>query len=163
MACNPATMCLSLAPPTALICWILRSCVLAGAYAVPALFVCRGGGHAWFRFHAPTSSRVGPPRFDRLLYLGTNMDTNSKLSILKALTRKFTLGADVRLDHVAAACGDFTGADFYAVCSNALAAALKRRARQLQTRLGMCAMPPPPPLAGWLAVRERQLTHVRVR
>lgn len=75
-------------------------------------------------------------RFDRLLYLGINMDQSAKLSILTALTRKFALAADVNLNDLASRCPvNFTGADFYAVCSNALAAALKRRAAEMQEQI----------------------------
>ena len=85
-------------------------------------------------------------RFDRLLYLGINMDEAAKLSVLKALTRKFRLADDVDLVALARACPtNFTGADFYAVCSNALAQSLKRRAAELQGTIGehlvMCGCP----------------------
>lgn len=32
-----------------------------------------------------------PGRFDKMVYLGTNVETSGRLKILKALTRKFVL------------------------------------------------------------------------
>lgn len=50
--------------------------------------------------------------------------------MLTALTRKFSLAASVDLEEVAAACvGSFTGADLYALCSDAWLHAAKRTVR----------------------------------
>ena len=80
------------------------------------------------------SSLLRPGRFDRLIYLGIASDRESQGKIIRALTRKFTLGADATIDQIIDLCpNNFTGADFYALCSNALASAIKRRALQIET------------------------------
>lgn len=69
-----------------------------------------------------------PGRFDRLVYLGVNEDKTAKEKILRAITRKFQLAADVDLADVAKSClANFTGADLYALCSDAMLGALRRR------------------------------------
>merc|ERR1711871_1235381 len=76
-------------------------------------------------------SLLRPGRFDRQVYLGLPTDDASRLSILKALTRKFDLAPDVDL---AALMGTgkvsdgFTGADFYALASDALMNAIREKA-----------------------------------
>ena len=42
-----------------------------------------------------------PGRFDKLIYLGVCEDRGAQLKILRALTRKFVLGADVDLEAIA--------------------------------------------------------------
>ena len=77
-----------------------------------------------------------PGRFDKLIYLGVCEDRGAQLKILRALTRKFALGADVDLEAIADATPiAFTGADFYALCSSALAAAIHRRVVELEREL----------------------------
>ncbi len=79
------------------------------------------------------SSLLRPGRFDRLLYLGIAADDDAQLKILKALTRKFKLKEDVRLEEVIATCPtNYTGADFYALASNALSMAIRRRAKEIK-------------------------------
>ena len=68
-----------------------------------------------------------PGRFDKLVYLGVASDTVSKTKVLSALTRKFDLAPDVSLSDIAESTPDtFTGADFYALASDALLCAIKR-------------------------------------
>ncbi|KAI9979435.1 hypothetical protein PInf_029757 [Phytophthora infestans] len=77
-----------------------------------------------------------PGRFDRLLYLGICNEKSAQLKVLKAQTRKFTLAEDADLDAVVELCpSNFTGADFYALSSSALAAALKDRVEALDRQL----------------------------
>ncbi|KAF1794907.1 P-loop containing nucleoside triphosphate hydrolase [Phytophthora cactorum] len=77
-----------------------------------------------------------PGRFDRLLYLGICNEKSAQLKVLKAQTRKFTLAEDADLDAVVEHCPtNFTGADFYALSSSALAAALKDRVEALDRQL----------------------------
>ncbi|KAG7383238.1 peroxisomal assembly protein [Phytophthora pseudosyringae] len=77
-----------------------------------------------------------PGRFDRLLYLGICNEKSAQLKVLKAQTRKFTLAEDADLDAVVEHCTtNFTGADFYALSSSALAAALKDRVEALDRQL----------------------------
>ncbi|CAR26874.1 hypothetical protein ZYGR_0I01460 [Zygosaccharomyces rouxii] len=77
-----------------------------------------------------------PGRFDKLLYLGIS-DTNEKqLNILTALTRKFTLAPDVDLAHLAEKCPfNYTGADFYALCSDAMLNAMTRIASEVDEKV----------------------------
>lgn len=68
-----------------------------------------------------------PGRFDRLMYLGI-ADTNEKQAkILEALTRKFSLDSNINLLKIAELCPfNYTGADFYALCTDAMMNAIKR-------------------------------------
>ncbi|CAL1703853.1 unnamed protein product [Somion occarium] len=77
-----------------------------------------------------------PGRFDRLLYLGVSSTKDAQLDILHALTRKFKLHPDLRLDQVAEACTfNFTGADFYALCADALLKAMSRKATEIDDKI----------------------------
>lgn len=62
-----------------------------------------------------------PGRFDRLCYIGMPSTKAEQLFAVKALTRKFKLAPDVSLEEVVAPL-DFvyTGADFFALCSDAM-------------------------------------------
>eukprot|EP01133_Synstelium_polycarpum_P003812 gene3812-4399_t len=74
-----------------------------------------------------------PGRLDRLLYLGISSDKESQLKIVKALTRKFHLGDDVDLKDAVDKCQmNLTGSDFYALCSDALANAIKEKIQELE-------------------------------
>lgn len=77
-----------------------------------------------------------PGRFDKLLYLGIS-DTNEKQeNILKALTRKFMLGNDVNLSMLANGCPfTYTGADFYALCSDAILNAMTRTSNEIDRKV----------------------------
>ncbi|RLN55642.1 hypothetical protein BBJ28_00012291 [Nothophytophthora sp. Chile5] len=77
-----------------------------------------------------------PGRFDRLLYLGICNEKSAQLKVLKAQTRKFALGDEADLEAVVEQCPtNFTGADFYALSSGALAAALKDRVEALDRQI----------------------------
>lgn len=68
-----------------------------------------------------------PGRFDKLLYIGIYSDSESQLSVLKAITRKFTLDDDSLLERVADKLPvNLTGADLQSVCANAWLNAAKR-------------------------------------
>ncbi|QLQ80677.1 hypothetical protein HG537_0E00300 [Torulaspora globosa] len=77
-----------------------------------------------------------PGRFDKLLYLGIP-DTNEKqCNILQALTRKFELDDEVDLMAIADKCPfNYTGADFYALCSDAMLNAMTRTAAEIDQKL----------------------------
>lgn len=82
-----------------------------------------------------------PGRFDRLLYLGICNEKAAQMKVVQALTRKFTLAKNVDLGEVVENIPlNFTGADFYALCSSALAAALKDRVAALDQQIGTCTM-----------------------
>ncbi len=73
-----------------------------------------------------------PGRLDVLLYVGVAEDSQSKLKVLQALTRKFTLQDDIDLPIIAQKCPPtFTGADMYALSSDAWMTALKRTVAQV--------------------------------
>ncbi|KAI9101308.1 AAA-domain-containing protein [Phlyctochytrium arcticum] len=77
-----------------------------------------------------------PGRFDKLLYLGVSEDHDSQLNILQALTRKFRLDPDLDLRTVAEACPfHYTGADFYALCTDAMLKAILRTIEQVDTEI----------------------------
>ncbi|KYR03143.1 AAA ATPase domain-containing protein [Tieghemostelium lacteum] len=78
-------------------------------------------------------SLMRPGRLDRLLYLGISQDKENQLKIVQALVRKFNLGETVDLRAIVESCPmNLTGADFYALCSDALANAMKERILKLQ-------------------------------
>jgi peroxin-6 len=78
-----------------------------------------------------------PGRFDRMLYLGVSDTHDAQLKIMQALTRKFKLDGDVDLAALANACPfNYTGADFYALCSDALLKAMARKAEEVDTKIG---------------------------
>ncbi|CAA6668577.1 unnamed protein product [Spirodela intermedia] len=70
-----------------------------------------------------------PGRFDKLLYVGVNTEASKKERVLVSLTRKFKLHKNVSLSSVAKRCPpNFTGADMYALCTDAWFHAAKRKA-----------------------------------
>jgi peroxin-6 len=84
-----------------------------------------------------------PGRFDRLLYLGVSETDEEQLRILQALTRKFRLDPTLDLMSVAQACPfNFTGADFYALCADALLKAMSRKAQDIDACIGASLEPP---------------------
>merc|ERR1712000_19773 len=77
-----------------------------------------------------------PGRFDKMLYLGVADTHDQQLTILKALTRKFTLAADVDLMRVASRLPfTYTGADLYALCSDAMLKAITRKTRAVDDKV----------------------------
>ena len=75
-----------------------------------------------------------------MLYLGVSQSHEAQLNILQALTRKFKLHPDLRLEQIALACPfHYTGADFYALCSDALLKAMSRKAEELEVTIGMAS------------------------
>ncbi|KAL9027699.1 MAG: hypothetical protein Q9196_003814 [Gyalolechia fulgens] len=77
-----------------------------------------------------------PGRFDKMLYLGIS-DTHAKqLTILEALTRKFSLHPDISLASVAESLPfTYTGADLYALCSDAMLKAISRQAEAVDAKI----------------------------
>ncbi|KAJ7043376.1 AAA-domain-containing protein [Mycena alexandri] len=79
-----------------------------------------------------------PGRFDRMLYLGVSDTHAAQLNILTALTRKFRLDPELDLAHLAEQCPfNYTGADFYALCSDAMLNAMSRKAEALEAKLAL--------------------------
>ena len=73
-----------------------------------------------------------------MLYLGVSDTHEAQLNILKALTRKFRLDPDLDLKDIAEQCPfNYTGADFYALCSDAMLKSMSRKAQEIDKRLGI--------------------------
>ncbi|XP_030598773.1 peroxisome assembly factor 2 [Archocentrus centrarchus] len=73
-------------------------------------------------------SLLRPGRFDKLVYVGINEDRVSQLQVLQAILRKFQVDPAVNLQEVVDCCpAHMTGADLYALCSDAMTAAIKRK------------------------------------
>ncbi|GJN66523.1 peroxisomal biogenesis factor 6 [Purpureocillium lilacinum] len=77
-----------------------------------------------------------PGRFDKMLYLGVSDTHDKQLTIMEALTRKFTLHPSVSLKAVADRLPfTYTGADFYALCSDAMLKAVTRQAASVDAKV----------------------------
>lgn len=77
-----------------------------------------------------------PGRFDKMLYLGVSDTHNKQLTILEALTRKFTLHPQMSLRRVAETLPfTYTGADLYALCSDAMLKAITRKASAVDAKI----------------------------
>ncbi|KAJ1309501.1 hypothetical protein OPQ81_006276 [Rhizoctonia solani] len=87
-----------------------------------------------------------PGRFDRMLYLGVSKTHEDQLRILQALTRKFKLDPSLDLAEIAERCPfNYTGADFYALCSDAMLKAMARKAEDIERRVAEINAAPPIP------------------
>ena len=83
-----------------------------------------------------------PGRFDRMLYLGVSDTHEAQLKIIQALTRKFKLDPHIDLRAISELCPfNYTGADFYALCSDAMLKAMSRKAEQIDARIGESQCP----------------------
>nr|CAG8450293.1 2321_t:CDS:10 [Entrophospora candida] len=88
-----------------------------------------------------------PGRFDKLLYLGVSQDHETQLKIIEALSRKFRLHPSLDLRTVAKRCPfTYTGADFYALCSDAMLKAMSRTAEAIETKVAKLNENPKPNL-----------------
>lgn len=77
-----------------------------------------------------------PGRFDKMLYLGISDTDDKQAKIMEALTRKFKLADSVNLYDIAAKCSfTYTGADFYALCSDAMLNAMTRIAGEADKKI----------------------------
>ncbi|KAI9764498.1 MAG: peroxisomal assembly protein [Geoglossum simile] len=77
-----------------------------------------------------------PGRFDKMLYLGISDTHDKQLTILEALTRKFTLHPTLSLRRVAESLPfTYTGADLYALCSDAMLKAITRQANAVDRKI----------------------------
>lgn len=82
-----------------------------------------------------------------MLYLSVSETHAAQLNILQALTRKFKLDADVGdLACIADQCPfNLTGADFYALCSDAMLKAMTRKASEVDEHIAAINASPPVP------------------
>ncbi|CAD2215325.1 Holliday junction DNA helicase RuvB P-loop domain/AAA domain (Cdc48 subfamily)/ATPase family associated with various cellular activities (AAA), putative [Angomonas deanei] len=87
-------------------------------------------------------SLLRPGRFDRLCYLGLPATKTEQLNAVKALTRKFSLSSDVDLEKVVEPL-DFlyTGADFFALCSDAMMFAVNDTLEKMKNQTADAASP----------------------
>ncbi|KAG4439588.1 peroxisomal assembly protein [Cadophora sp. M221] len=77
-----------------------------------------------------------PGRFDKMLYLGVSDTHDKQLTIMEALTRKFTLHPSLSLPRIASLLPfTYTGADFYALCSDAMLKAVTRQASLVDSKI----------------------------
>ncbi|NXT42260.1 PEX6 factor, partial [Pelecanoides urinatrix] len=77
-----------------------------------------------------------PGRFDKLVYVGINEDRESQLQVLSTITRKFKLDPSVNLTAILEKCpAQLTGADIYALCSDAMMCAVKRKVEWIEEGL----------------------------
>lgn len=77
-----------------------------------------------------------PGRFDKMLYLGVADTHDKQLTILEALTRKFTLDPGLNLRRVAESLPfTYTGADLYALASDAMLKAITRQADAVDRKI----------------------------
>lgn len=72
-----------------------------------------------------------------MLYLSVSDTHEAQLNIMRALTRKFRLDPALDLKDIADQCSfNYTGADFYALCSDAMLKAMARKAEEVDDRIG---------------------------
>ncbi|KAI9731073.1 MAG: peroxisomal assembly protein [Claussenomyces sp. TS43310] len=77
-----------------------------------------------------------PGRFDKMLYLGVSDTHEKQTTIMEALTRKFTMSPTLSLPRVASQLPfTYTGADFYALCSDAMLKAVTRQASAVDAKI----------------------------
>lgn len=82
------------------------------------------------------SALLRPGRFDRMVYLSPPKTRDEQSSILQALTRKFTLADGLDMREVVDKCGyNLTGADFYALASDAMLGAMTKAAERVDERI----------------------------
>lgn len=95
-----------------------------------------------------------PGRFDKMLYLSIPTTHAAQASILRALTRKFNLHPDLDIEQIAERCPfNYTGADLYALCADAMLGAMTRQAEAVDrtiTKLNaLASMGDDPSLKTW--------------
>jgi len=77
-----------------------------------------------------------PRRFDKMLYLGISDTHRKQETIMEALTRKFTIHPETSLQRIAETLPfTYTGADLYALCSDAMLKAITRQASLVDSKI----------------------------
>ena len=77
-----------------------------------------------------------PGRFDKMLYLGISDTHDKQLAIIEALTHTFNLHPEMSLRRVAESLPfTYTGADLYALCSDAMLKAITRQANAVNAKI----------------------------
>jgi peroxin-6 len=76
-------------------------------------------------------------RFDLTVYLGVSETHDAQAHIIEALTRNLPLENTVDLKKIASLCPlTYTGADFYALCSDAMHTAMSRTVDNVESKIG---------------------------
>ena len=77
-----------------------------------------------------------PGRFDKMLYLDISDTHDKQLTILHAVTRKFTMHSEISLPRVAESLPfTYTGADLYALCSDAMLKVIIRQTSAVDIKI----------------------------
>ena len=93
-----------------------------------------------------------------MLYLGVPDSNEAQMNVVRALTRKFRLHPALSLPQVVSKCPfNFTGADFYALCSDAMLVAMSRQAEQIDKMI--CELTSPPILLALLSYNAALLNQ----
>ena len=78
-----------------------------------------------------------------MLYLGVPDSDEAQKNVVRALTRKFRLHPTLSLSDVVSKCPfHFTGADFYALCSDAMLIAMSRQAERVDKTISKLTLLP---------------------
>jgi transitional endoplasmic reticulum ATPase len=72
-------------------------------------------------------------RLDLVLYV-TPPDEKSRLEIIKILTKKMPLSNDIKLQEIAVATQNYTGADLAALCREAAICAMRNKSSKISSR-----------------------------
>ena len=76
-----------------------------------------------------------PGRLDRLISVGIPNDNETRLKILRSLTRKFNLDPSVNLNSIESRCSlNMTGADFYSLTTSAMMYSIHRSILAIQNK-----------------------------
>ena len=99
-----------------------------------------------------------------MLYLGVSDTHDKQLTILEALTRKFALHPNLSLRRVAETLPfTYTGADLYALCSDAMLKAITRQAERVEVKVAeTCRRLGKEVSTGWWFDHEAGLDDVKV-
>lgn len=114
------------------------------------------------------SALLRPGRFDKMVYLGFSDTHDAQVQILRALTRKFRLDPELDLLQLAKKCGfSYTGADYYALCSDAMLIAMSRKADEVEYKIGelnrhQCMKHPYPITAQYYLVELAKADEVEI-
>jgi ATP-dependent 26S proteasome regulatory subunit len=108
-------------------------------------------------------SLLRPGRFDRLCYLGPPATPGEQVEAIKALTRKFDLGSDVDFAAIIEPLPPsvYTGADYFALCSDAMMLAVDERVLSITAALEATGKVPEELETRKLRVEQKHFLHAR--
>ena len=77
-----------------------------------------------------------PGRFDKVVYIGVPESAQARIQVLRALTRKFSSAHELDYESIESLCpANYSGAEFYALCSCAMKIALRRCVEDIDSGL----------------------------